>query len=301
MNAENYKIITLRSGNSGFQVCPEAGGVITRYWSEHNGAVLEWLWPASTEAIGQRNPLGMSCFPLVPFSGRIRNGLFIFQDQSVQLPLNFLPQPHAIHGHGWKQPWSVIEQSETKLIIEYRHQADAWPWQYVAQQIFELSERQLLATITVQNQSDSAMPAGLGFHPYLVRTPQASVSAEFDKVWLNDDEVMPLELVDATAERDLRNNLIMDQVFLDNTYTGWSRRAQISWPEWEAGLIIEAEAPLNYLVVYSPPGQKYFCVEPVSNVADAFNYAGRGFEDSGMNILQPGEMLSGVARFIPQQ
>ena len=123
MTTPKNEIITLCNDHAGCQICPEAGGVITRYWHEENNVVREWLWPASTKAIGQSDPLGMSCFPLVPFSGRIRDGRFSFQGRQIQLPLNFLPHPHAIHGHGWKQPWTVIEQSTYKLIIEYRHQA----------------------------------------------------------------------------------------------------------------------------------------------------------------------------------
>ena len=142
------------------------------------------------------------------------------------------------------------------------------------------------------------MPAGLGFHPYFVRTPQARVSANFDKIWLNDGEVMPVKLVEASPERDLSHDLVMDQTNLDNIYTGWIRRAVVTWPEWNASLVIEAQAPLDYLVVYSPPGQPYFCVEPVSHIADAFNYADQGHDNSGMRILQPGEKLSGIVTFV---
>jgi aldose 1-epimerase len=293
-------IVTLRQGRAGFTVCPLAGGVITRYWHElDDGSARDWLWPASTDAIGQRDPLGMSCFPLVPFSGRIRDSRFQFQGQTVKLTMNFLPQRHAIHGHGWKQPWQLLEQTANKLIIEYRHNADEWPWDYSSRQTFELSEQGLKATIDVRNESAKAMPAGIGFHPYYVRTPKAKVTAEFDKIWLNDDEVMPVELVAAPAERDLRKGLVMEQIALDNTFTGWNRRALIEWPEWNASLLLEAEAPLDNLVVYSPPGQKFFCVEPVSNVADAFNMADQGQPGSGVRILEAGETLAATARFTP--
>ena len=84
-------------------------------------------------------------------------------------------------------------------------------------------------------------------------------------------------------------------------FTGWTRRARISWPEHGRQLDIEAEAPLDFLVLYTPPGEPFFCAEPVSNITDAFNRA----DDAGINtggiVLAPGQMRSASVRFIPSQ
>ena len=104
MTGDNGDIVTLSSGPSGLQVCPAAGGSITRYWWEHAGKIFEWLRPAAAADIAGRNPLGMACFPLVPFSGRIREGRFTFRKRTVGLPLNFPPERHATYGQGWRTP-----------------------------------------------------------------------------------------------------------------------------------------------------------------------------------------------------
>jgi aldose 1-epimerase len=49
-------------------------------------------------------------------------------------------------------------------------------------------------------------------------------------------------------------------------------------------------------VVYVPPGQDFFCVEPVSHVNDGFNLLDRGVAQTGVRILEPGERLAGVVR-----
>jgi aldose 1-epimerase len=73
--------------------------------------------------------------------------------------------------------------------------------------------------------------------------------------------------------------------------SGWSRRALVEWPERGARLIMRAQAPLDFLVIYTPPGRDFFCVEPVSHVTDAVNLAAAGRADTGLLTLGPGESV----------
>jgi len=41
----------------------------------------------------------------------------------------------------------------------------------------------------------------------------------------------------------------------------------------------------------------YLCVEPVTHVANAVNLANAGHDDTGLEVLQPGETLRGSMRF----
>jgi len=113
-------------------------------------------------------------------------------------------------------------------------------------------------------------------------------------MWLTDDEVMPTTLTPSRAEADLSRGVKVDAVGLDNCFVGWSRRAAIEWPEPGMRLVLAAEAPLDFLVVYTPPGRPFFCVEPVSHVTDAFNLAAAGRTDTGARTLAPGETWRAV-------
>ncbi len=293
-------ILTIRHGIFGLSICPASGGSITRYWQESDGRAIEWLRPASPEAIAARDPLGMSSFPLVPFSSRIRDGRFSFDGHAVALPLNFLPERHAIHGHGWQSPWEVVAAEEDTATIAYTHSPDSWPWPYRAEQTFTLGDGGMSVLMTVTNHSGGPMPAGLGPHPYFVRTPDARISATTGEMWGSDAEVMPTVLAAPTEGMDLNAGLVPSAVAMDNTFIGWNHRAEISWPEWQARLIMEAPSPLDFLVVFTPPGEDYFCVEPVSNMTDAFNQTAAGLGGTGMTILGPEETLTGIIRFRPE-
>jgi aldose 1-epimerase len=49
-------------------------------------------------------------------------------------------------------------------------------------------------------------------------------------------------------------------------------------------------------VIYVPPGQDFFCVEPVAHVNDGFNMLERGVEGTGVRVLAPRQTLAGAVR-----
>ena len=75
----------LQSGDIRLEVCPAAGGSITKF----SVGGQDILRPASKEAIEQRDPGLMSAFPMVPYCNRIANGLFWFEGRQIQLEKNF--------------------------------------------------------------------------------------------------------------------------------------------------------------------------------------------------------------------
>jgi aldose 1-epimerase len=284
-------LITLRAGDAAIELAPEAGGAVTRYWLARGAVTREWLRPTPAGAVRSGNPYQTAAFPLVPYSNRIRAGHFTFRDRVVVEPLNRPPEPHAIHGHGWQARWSPLDVRAAEARLEYRHAAGAWPWAYHATQRFTLTPSSLTVELSVSNQSTAPMPAGLGWHPYFPRTPRATITAEVRAVWLTDGEMMPTELVAPPGAADLGRAVTAEAVTLDNCFVGWSRQATIDWPELGARLVMRADPPLDYLVVYTPPHRPFFCVEPVSHVTDAFNLAEAGRSDSGILVLEPGETL----------
>ena len=98
------QLLELRAGPSVLVVSPETGGLITRYASDHAGGTIEWLRPALPDAVDVGSAGDTSCFPMVPFSNRIREARFHFRGRLIQLPQNFFPEPHAIMGMGGAKP-----------------------------------------------------------------------------------------------------------------------------------------------------------------------------------------------------
>ena len=297
MSENQGERIALNVGQARLEVCPAQGGVVTEFSWNVNGRKYDWLRPAPQAMTFL--PTDSASFPLVPISNRVREGRYVFEGHEYRLPLNFQPERHAIHGRGWQTAWQVQEVTEHGLEIAFDHVGDDWPSAYRGVQRFSLSENDLSIEMIVRNMGDRTMPAGLGPHPYFVRTPQARLTALVEKMWTSDEEVMPVDLVDLPPDKRLLDGILPSELAMDGVFTGFGGRAKIAWPEWHASLTMEADPAQQFLVVYTPEGEDFFCVEPVTNCTDALTMLAEGKADTGLVSLAPGESLAVTTRFTP--
>jgi aldose 1-epimerase len=289
MGVVGNDVVTLSSGDAHCEIAPGAGGAIAGFWWERDGRRVDWLRPASPAAVARGKAGDMGCFPLVPYGSRIRDARFVFCGREVLETPAEGEGRHALHGHGWRRDWRVVERGDDRLVLEYDHEPDAWPWLYRVRQSFALSPEGLEIILELKNRSEALMPAGLGFHPYFPRTPEASVTATTTGVWLTDAEIMPTERTAVPPGWDLSAGRRVGDVVLDNVFTGWSGDAVVTWPERAARLTLSATQPLlSFLVVYTPRERDFFCVEPASHCTDALNLAREGVAETGLRVLAPG-------------
>lgn len=275
---------------------PGIGGAIAAFRRRmEDGSVIDLLRPMDAASLAKGDVLGASCFPLTPFSNRLRAGHCHFGHHDITLPLNS-DGPHVEHGHGWQRPWELVARSTDTATLVYRHQPDAWPFAYEMRQTFALLTDHLSVTIETVNLAAEPMPYGFGLHPYFPRTANCDLRAKVGGFWETDGEVMPTKLVPVPAHSDLNRTIRVDDHELDNAFTDWNGAAIITWPENGVRLYLTASAPLRFLVVYIPQGEDHFCVEPVSNCTDAFNLANER-NDTGMRILPPGGKMKAEIGF----
>ena len=86
---------------------------------------------------------------------------------------------------------------------------------------------------------------------------------------------------------------------LDLCFDGWTGSAEIHWPDQKRGLRLIASPEFGYLVIFTPPGEDFFCVEPVSHCVNAVNLEGSDWGPTGLVDLLPGQSFSASARFQP--
>jgi aldose 1-epimerase len=299
--------IELAAGALRLQLAPQAGGSIARFdgtWEAggRQGRV-DWLRPASAEGLAQRDPLAMASFPLVPFCNRIRNGRASFEGREIRFPPNHPARasPHPLHGIGWQRAWNVTHAAPAQATLGFMEPpTEAWPWRFAAEQQFDLDPQRLQVTMRVSNLDTAAMPVGIGHHPYFPHTPGTRLTTPAAAMWLGDSQVLPTALEVTDAVQALREGVVLSALDLDNNFVGWEHRTLVQWPLDARGprrsLAMQAEAPLDFFVLYCPAGADHFCAEPVSQCTDWLNLLaqyGRG--PLGGAVLAPGETLQ--ARF----
>lgn len=240
---------------------------------------------------GATDILDTACFPLVPFANRIADGRFVFDGRTVQLTALDKFAPHALHGDGWLLPWTVENQtaSRVEMSLDWPGDADGWPWPWRARQIVELADQGLTITLSLTNTGDAVMPAGLGLHPYFHRYADSRLTLSAEGVWITDAREIPERLAPLVEIADWSNGLALaDAPFVDHAYARWAGEAVL-----EGGsrrVTMTANAPARWTQVYAPVGADFFCVEPVTHRPDAHN-AAEG-EDHGLVGLVPGAIRS---------
>ncbi|VBB16150.1 aldose 1-epimerase [Burkholderia stabilis] len=299
----NADLIELASGATRVCVAPLAGGSIAAYYEVAPDGPLHWFRPATGAALASGDPLGMASFPLFPYCNRIRNAKFDFDGRTIDLSGPDDAHRHALHGHGWRRPWQVERLGETQLDLHFEHRPDPrragdWPFHYEARQAIRLDGNALSITLFARNLGASAMPFGMGHHPYYVRTPHTVVKARVDAMWHADEDVLPIGVGAHPAVDALRNGMPVDAFDLDNNFVGWAREAAVIWPERGRQVVLQAERPFDQLVVFAPAGADLLCVEPVTNTTDSFN-AKEPASLVGGCVLAPGESLQATLRWTP--
>lgn len=275
-------MIRLAAGDWRATLQPALGGAVT---------ALSWrgrdvLRPTPDEA---DDPLQTACFPLVPWANRIDGGRFVFGGREVRLAPTPGFEPHALHGDGWRRPWSVARADDRSAILTLEHPRGDWPWRWTARQEIALDETGLSLSLALTNTDDDPMPAGLGLHPWFVRPREGRLTLEAESVWRVDARLIPTELSPPGAVFDwARGPRIDDAPVVDNAYAGWDRVARIAGEG--RTVTLQASDNARWAHVFAPRGEGFVCVEPVTHRPDAVN-APAG-EASGLVVLPPGETLA---------
>lgn len=293
----SVELLSLQAGELVLELAPDVGGSIAAFYQQQGGKRFDWLRPASAEALEKRVPEGMASFPLVPFCNRIRNGRAVFEGREIVMPPNRGNSPHTIHGVGWQLPWTVQEFSKRHATLELDCQSSIWPYRFHARQHFALSEDRFEVMMEIVNRDTVTMPLGIGHHPYLPHLPGTTLQAQVERMWVGDEEVLPVRLERTQTVEQLRRGALLREVVADNNFIGWNRRAQVTFPGVgrhgsDACLTLNADSPLDYLVLYSPHAKDFFCIEPVSNCTDWLNLQDYPKSEVGGAVLRPGETSS---------
>jgi aldose 1-epimerase len=279
------KLLSLRSGRLDLDLAPQAGGSIARFSADGS---IDLLRPTTPEAVASGRGNESSCYPLVPFSGRIANGRFVFDGTEIVLKPNWPGVHHPMHGDGWAKPWTVARSDGHSAEIVYEHDpCEGWPFRYRARQTYRLDGDALTIGISIENLENRPVPAGLGLHPFFVRDADAELSCRTRQVWLTDAEVLPTERIAVPPKWDFSKSRKVDEVTVDSGFEGWDGRATIVRPKVGLRLEMEATVPFRDVIIYIPPGRPYFCVEPVSHIPG----------EIGSTRLEAGATLAGDAVF----
>jgi aldose 1-epimerase len=277
--------LTVRCGSHLIEVAPQAGGRIMRFATVDARGAQEWLvpitaanWPADAWPKG-------GCYPLVPFSNRVRDSHFPGPDGETVRVSAYASMAHALHGFGQFAAWHVEKHEADCIVLQYAHDAGehGWPWAFEVEQIIRATEQGALLSMRVKNRSNRTMPVGLGFHPYF-NAQEAELNAT--TTWRHEGEIAIAPCDEQPAHKHERESQGYTRYL-----SGWNGHATLKF-EKDRTLHLKADGVLNHVVVHCPSGAGYLCVEPVSHVSDGFNLDAKGIPGTGIAFMPPGSEIA---------
>jgi aldose 1-epimerase len=292
MNSLN--VFKLKNGKTKLSFLPDYGGKI----SDLSFDGFDVFRPLSTESIKLLKSAKGGNFPLVPFSNRIKNSKFHFNNTLYKLDENKSVSPHSIHGHGYIGKWSIIDQTPSSALISYSHYPlkAGWPWAYEVKQEINLEKSSCSIRLSIINKSNSSMPIGFGFHPFFNFNDNVTLEFDAEREWIGLPESFPNKTQNIKNNFNVKNGANLWKIEKTVCYENFKGNIKINWIDQQKSVTIEVDKIFNHLIVHVPKGGDYFCIEPVSHPTDGFNLAYKKIENIKNRILLPNENISGLMK-----
>lgn len=292
-------VTELRAGRARVRIAPALGGRLTGAWLEGpDNEVLPVLHPyPETETCLLPWARG-GIYPLIPYSGRIRQALLLYEGRRVPLTAHPGGGHHTLHGISHQRAWSLTYATHDHAVLRYQHTSDSnWPWNFEASLAITLVPQRLHIALSLLNTDTREMPGGIGLHPYFPYLNGSAVKFVAGQSWPCDADHLGLPAAPTGAPRCAVN------VSATQFETG---EVTLHYPEWVGEATLRrsdgtcmhllADGNLDHLVIHRPENGPYVCMEPVSHVADGFNLYAGGVHGTGTKILAPGEALHGAVQ-----
>ncbi len=254
------------SGGSRVVLAPGRGGLVTRF------------------SIGERQVLYLEEATLRDPDKNVRGGvpvLFPTPGKLVDDRWAHAGQSGSLRQHGFARnlSWEASDSNDCVKLSLASGEAtrDLWPWSFVLEHRFSLSGRTLRIDQRIENRSDTAMPCGLGFHPYFQLPSSEKAGASIDtrarRAW---DNVSKRETLIDRIELGAGE---VDLHLLDHDRNDCALLAA----DGTALVCVEGSAEYTRWVIWTLPGKDFVCLEPWTSPGNALN------DGEGLLSLAPGE------------
>ena len=247
-------------------------------------------------------------FPvLFPTPNRVRDSKFTFDGQTYTFPAN--ERTHFIHGLVHKLAWKAgATSSDAKSASMETHldwdssQPDfkLFPIKHRLSLRFTLDAHGVKLAFTVDNQDTKRLPFGFAFHPWfqILGTRGDTYLRVPAQKHMEAEGLLPTgKLVDlAGTPYDLSEPVSLEALKLDDVYWGLTPERIPRYELRDKGITVSlgGSPEFTHMVVYTPPGKQFFCMENQTCATDAHNLHAKGLEkEAHLLIAEKGKNVSG--------
>lgn len=278
-------MVVLRDGALRVEVLPELGGRVHRI-ALGDFDVLRTPDDV-TDALA--DPFFWSGFVMAPWANRVPDAVMATSDGPVHLVPNF-DDGSAIHGQVYARPWRVVGPG--RLEVTVRPEA-GFPFAYTVMAEVTLDSGSVLYTLTLRNDDDRPMPAGLGWHPWFAaHSGSLRITVPARLAYKQTPDYLPVGGPEPIAHGhlDLRGGAVPPWG-AHEIYTGLSRSlVTLTWDGHAVVAELSFDAQADHVVVYASRPHDAVAVEPQTHAPDGHRRAAAG-EAGGLCVLRPAGRL----------
>ncbi len=288
-------IETIENSQWRLSLFPELGASPTELQAKIGETWQDILRPTDPKLLDGTTSARFSSYTLAPWSNRIPNGKFVFQGQTHQLKVNITKEQTARHGDVQDRAWKVVNHgSSLECTFDSSWYPDInFPFPFAMTITHTLKNSMYITAMTLTNTGSSPMPAGMGIHPYFVRratTPELFFQAK--NIYLTDSSNVPTKAAEPIPERfDFSTQKPLSDLGVDHVYQGWDGILKMVWED--ITLNLEGTDIFEHLVVFTGAPDQTIALEPITHATNAFNLAAQGIQNTGHQVLEPNETLTG--------
>jgi aldose 1-epimerase len=258
------------------------------------GSVLESLTVGGRDLVLRNPDQGPIAFYrgalVAPWPNRIGDGLYTWDGESHQAPINEIERDNALHGLLTFQYFTLDTHEPSRLVLStILYPSPAYPFvlRLEAEHVLD-PESGLTTTITARNLGAQDAPFGVCPHPYVLAGPEPldswtlQVPAE-TLLEVTPDRLLPIGTAPTadSPELDFRSPRVITDRFIDHAYTGLvsgeDGRARITvTAPGGTGVEVSADGRCPWVQVHTgdrpepEANRKGLAVEPMTCPPDAF-------------------------------
>lgn len=249
---------------------------------------------------------------LYPTPNRVYEGKFSYNGREYPQIKN--GKLITIHGLLHNEPFEGVKISRTEESIsvsahvdfnENSHLYSAFPFDHIITVTYTLDKSGVRFDYEIENrQPREAVPYGIALHPYFAKLDGEEgtlIKAPFEKTYETTETLHPTgKLSEVNGLTDLREFRPAGELRLDTVYTGNpdNEPAVIDYSRSGIQLILRSSSDFTHMVIYTPEGKPYFCLENQTCATNAHNLYSQGMEEvSGLKFVNPGSKSGGFVRF----
>ena len=220
----------------------------------HGGRISSLKWKEFEFVVQRRDhPMEWGWFGMVPWAGRVNNGLIKDLDGTeYSLPTNWDP-PHAEHGFGFVSEWEVTGPNSSALVLPDPY------FPAIAEQRIDLDGNSLTWTLNYIANGNT-LPAWVGFHPWFPKHlndgDEVELIFEPEKMLIRSPNYLPTGEYVAIPPKPW-----------DDAFSGVKQDPILRWKN-QAQIRLTSNVPWWVVYTEDPTG---ICVEPQTAPPDAAN------------------------------